>query len=77
MSPTRGGELARLKKQVNVLLRGQHSKIKDFMDTIIQVVVDFKVHLVPLEVLIYIVFKKVHLTEGSKKKKRLPYNPIG
>ena len=47
------------------------------MDTIIQVVVDFKVHLVPLEVLIYIVFKKVHLTEGSKKKKRLPYNPIG
>ena len=47
------------------------------MDTIIQVVVDFKVHLVPLEVLVYIVFQNVVLLERFKKKKRLPYNPIG
>jgi len=41
------------------------------MDIIIQVIVDFKAHLVPLEVLIYIVFQNVGLTEESKKKKRL------
>jgi len=38
------------------------------MEIVIQVIVEFEVHLVPLKVLIYIIFHKVHLTEGSKKK---------